>query len=300
MKITNLTAKDVANIIQANPALIALQDEIERVNMALEDQIEAARLAVDMRDRTEFRCAELEAKLQQEQAWRMKQTDVTWKLNKAEGEIIKLAQDLKTEINNRDHFRGLVAQQDSCINIAKQKVKEFVEAADREKKNAEHLARKTLQLKDENVKLMAENAQFKEQTTRLIDDNRKLHEKMLDLECEGCITGEMGKYCGGCLSCQLRQREHSMADVDKALRDANIVKDTYMPVADFYQTTVEKLKDALRLLRDRWPGTWPTKKEIIRRAFEFAKEHEAQVQTRFNEMRAKLAEKDTLRVNIKK
>lgn len=227
-------SQDIKEFLRAGPAILALQDEIERLNMALDDQIEVAKLAVDMRDRTALCCAEMESRLSAEREWRNKQEDVTYRLNAAEAQIVRLNQDLKTEIQNRDHFRNLVAQQDACIKIAKEKVKEFLEAADREKKNAEHLARKTLELKAENDKLkeaatdsgsqaemasqvptlLEENRKYREQTTRLVEEKRVLEDKLRDFECQGCKTGEMGTYCGGCLGCTLRQAEHTIQQMD--------------------------------------------------------------------------------------
>lgn len=239
-------SQDIKEFLRAGPAILALQDEIERLNMALDDQIEIAKLAVDMRDRCELRCAEMESRLSQEREWRSKQEDKTYRLNESERRIVKLEADLKTEIQNRDHFRNLVAQQDACIKIAKEKVKEFLDAADREKKNAEHLARKTLELKAENDKLkeaakdtgsqaemasqvptlLEENRKYREQTTRLVEEKRVLEDKMGDLECMGCRTGEMGAYCGGCLGCKVRQLEHILEQESKNLDSRNAERDT--------------------------------------------------------------------------
>ena len=195
-KAKQVKSQDIKEFLRAGPAILALQDEIERLNMALDDQIEIAKLAVDMRDRTELRCAEMESRLAQEREWRSKQEDKSYRLNESERRIIKLEADLKTEIQNRDHFRNLVAQQDACIKIAKEKVKEFLDAADREKKNAEHLARKAIELQQENAKLkeaasdtnmaaqvpilLEENRKYREQTTRLIEEKRQLEDRLRD------------------------------------------------------------------------------------------------------------------------
>ena len=256
VKAKQVKKQDIKEFLRAGPAILALQDEVERLNMALEDQIEIARIAVDMRDRIELRCAEMESRLAQEREWRNKQEDQSYRLNQAEGRIIRLEADLKTEVNNRDHFRGLVAQQDACINVAKQKVKEFLDAADREKKNAEHLARKTLELKSENNKLTDENARFKEQTTRLVEEKRVLEDKMGDLECMGCRTGEMGAYCGGCLGCKVRQLEHILDQESKNLGTRNTERDSLkaelkatLDSHEVNQRLVQSLSQQLNLCR---------------------------------------------------
>jgi chromosome segregation ATPase len=233
-----------------------LRDQIEMLNLKLKDSEEANQVLTDIRANQDLRNAELSAKLEQEQAYRLKQSDNAYELSQAEHRIIKLEKDLTVEVGNRDHFRSLVAQQDAFINEAKRQVQDmkskFNDQLDARKNEVDHLAKQAVRLNDELAKVKTDNCKFQEQTTRLIDEKRKLEEKLRNLECEGCQTGEQGKYCGGCLGCLTRQAEHAMSEMDKALARKTEELAHEQNVGMFRWQIIEVLAATIKVIK-KWP-----------------------------------------------
>jgi chromosome segregation ATPase len=209
-----------------------LREQIELLNFKVKDTEESLESLDKMNASLNLRNAELSTYLEQEQQYRLKQSDNSYQLNQAEARIIKLEKDLATEIGNRNVFRQFVAEQDKFIKGLKESAfkaeaehKRILEAR---KNEVDHLAHQCVRIDEENSQLRTDNCKFKEQTTRLIEENRKLEdekkhylEQNQSYECWGCKTGEQGAYCGGCLGCISRQTEHSMHELDKTLKERN-------------------------------------------------------------------------------
>lgn len=247
-----------------------LRDQIELLNLKLHDADESLEAMGDLNANLNLRNAELSAKLEQEQQYRLKQSDNAFELNKAEQRIVDLEKKLLTEMGNRDHFRALVAEQDRLIKELKTKMakeedehKRILEAR---KNEVDHLARQCVRVNEENSTLKTDNCKFKEQTTRLIEENRKLNDKVNNLECQGCRTGEHGTYCGGCLGCLTRQAEYAMHETDKALtrRDEELAHERNVGMKRWQM--VEALSDAIRQLRSLPFWSVREKKSIIHSA----------------------------------
>jgi DNA repair ATPase RecN len=122
----------------------------------------------------------------------------------------KILQDINERLRQRDsdsQVRALVAQQDAFITEAKKQIEQYKIKRDAELKSktseAEHLAKQAIRLNEENSKLlkenvelaassnqlngqtpllMAENQKYREQTTRFIEEKRKLEEQMASLD----------------------------------------------------------------------------------------------------------------------
>lgn len=278
-----ITASDITKIFRAAPAILELQDEVERLNMVMEDQIEATRVAKDIADRTSLRNAELAAQLESERLMRQKFHDAEFKANQFEHENIKLKEDLKIEIQNRDHFRNLVAQQDKFVAEAKKVVIEQRTKIDAEKTNSEHLARQVLKFKEENDRLktyaldtelaakvptlLEENRKFREQTTRLLEEKRILEEERNSLE-------KLVREC-----------EHASELQDKTLGMTELYKDTYMKVCDFQHTAIEQLKQTLKPFATNFMGV---DRKPVRDAFLSLRAIGANIDHIFEDFRAKL------------
>lgn len=216
------------------------QDQIETLNLQILDLSDALQMARDREDRLRKSINGLQANMAGHTTLMNDRNAAVARCTSMESQVKKLEADLKTEIGNRDHFRSLVAQQDAFIKEAKRQIEEFKRKKEAELKSkqseAEHLAKQAIRLNEENSKLrqenteatskanqlntqtpllMEENRKYREQTTRLIEEKRKLQDKVNQFECRGCQTGEMGEYCGGCVGCLMRQAEHHMHLLEK-------------------------------------------------------------------------------------
>lgn len=231
-----------------------LRDQIELLNLKLHDADESIEALGELNANLNLRATELSAKLEQEQQYRLKQSDNAYQLNKAEQRIVDLEKKVTFEIGSRDHFRALVAEQDHFIKDLKAKMarteEEHKRILEARKSEVDHLARQCVKQNEENAQLKTDNCKFQEQTTRLIEENRKLNDKVNNLECQGCRTGEQGTYCGGCLGCLTRQAEHAMHETDKALsrRDEELNHERNVGMKRWQM--IETLSAALRQLRN--------------------------------------------------
>lgn len=73
---------------------------------------------------------------------------------------------------------------------------------------------------DEIVRLKEENQKFREQTVRLVNENSQY-------ECSGIKSGAISSMCGGCLSCQLKQAQHTLEQTATNLVERNKERDNY-------------------------------------------------------------------------
>lgn len=245
------------------------RDQIEMLNLKIMDQDDANQFLKDRITRLEERDKDSQTRIESYQAAVVERSYAVARVTSLESDVRKLTADLKTEISNRDHFRSLVAQQDAFIKEAKHQIEEFKAKKEAELKSktseAEHLAKQTLRLNEENSKLrtdnveltsrsnqlntqtpllMEENQKFREQTARLIEEKRKLDEQVKSYECWGCRSGEHGAYCGGCLGCLMRQAEHNMNETDKALR----IERSIVSYKDSIIATLSKGLDTLKAM----------------------------------------------------
>lgn len=228
-------------------------DRIELLNLQLEDQRDATKLAESIANTFRQQVNDLNDRITSYQAAVRERSYAVSRCTALESDVKKLQADLKTEVGNRDHFRALVVQQDAFIKEAKRQIEEYKLKKEGELRvktsEAEHLAKQAVRLNDDITKFSAQNV-------RLIDEKRKLQEQVNQYECEGCITGEMGKYCGGCLGCHQRQTEHSMSKIEEVLkleRKASSFKDTIISTL----TTTLNLLDAIPFFR------WKTRTKKI-------------------------------------
>lgn len=240
----------------------SLQDQIEMLTLQLKDQEEALQIVKNDNSVLYLRNKEFEARLEARHIDSTRWMQLEDQNNRREKEIIDLKAELKTQVQNRDHFRALVAQQDAFIKEIKKQVEAY--KADKERgynatkqeletktKEAEHLAKQAIRTTEENnnlrigvSELTEEVAKFKEQTTRLIEEKRKLTDELYGMECIGCKTGEMGAYCGGCLGCLLRQAEHAMHLTENEL---NKVKSDTKTQLELYRKMTEHQSIAIQV-----------------------------------------------------
>ena len=254
-----------------------LRDQIEALHLEVHDAQESIEALGELNANLNLRNAELSAKLEQEQQYRLKQSDTEYQLNQAEQRIVDLEKKMAYEIGNRDHFRALVAEQDKFIKDLKAKITKAEEEQKRileaRKNEVDHLACQCAKQNEENAKLKADNCHFQEQTTRLIEENRKLtderdhHKKVSEgLECWGCKSGDTSSYCGGCLGCLLRQAEYSISQMDKKLvgNEEELAHERNVNMKRWQM--VEALSDAIRQIRNLPFWSVREKKAFIRDA----------------------------------
>jgi len=114
------------------PPLDSLLDQIELLSLELFDQREAATNAKTINDNLSRRNQELDARLENCEKNGTFQTNY---------HISSLENALKTETENRDHFRTIVEGQDSFIKELKIKVNQIQEELQTKTNETEHLAR---------------------------------------------------------------------------------------------------------------------------------------------------------------
>jgi hypothetical protein len=202
--------------------LDGLMDQIELLNLELLDQRDGATNYKTIHDNLVLRTQELETQLA------VKNTE-KYEHSQLQQRNVQLEADLKTEVGNRDHFRALITQQDAYIQelkkqseqekaIKKQEIDDFQVRLDTKTKEADHLAKKAVELTQQLATVASENDSFRQRNNSLLEENRKLYDKSRELECDGCRTGEMGAYCGGCLGCKSRQDGYTIWQLNEKLK----------------------------------------------------------------------------------
>ena len=261
-----------------------LQDQIEMLTMQLKDQEEALTDLRAIHGNLYLRNQELQTKLEAAAMFGDKFYVLQGELGTAEKQIVDLKAELKTQCENRDHFRLLVAQQDTFIKEIKQQIEAYKAAKQKElneavaavkadltaKTNeANHLAKQAVRLNEENatlttkvneinsikeetLALIEENTQFKEQTTRLVEEKRKLTDQVNSYECRGVKTGQMGEYCGGCLGCIQMQTDHALHETSTALAKAQAELKAYKNISNLQATAMGTLYPIVRNLTNNW------------------------------------------------
>ena len=168
------------------------RDQIEQYSCKLADQEDALKFERAQNARLRQSINGLQANMAGHTTMMNDRNAAVARCTSMESEVKVLNAALKTETGNRDHFRALVAQQDSFIKEAKRQIEEFKRKKEEELKvktsEGEHLARQLLKLQAENAEmathqdqtpvLLEENRKFKEQTTRLIEEKRTLEEQL--------------------------------------------------------------------------------------------------------------------------
>jgi hypothetical protein len=257
-----------------------LRDQIELLNLKMEDADDAIEALGTLNANLNLRNAELQAKLEQEQQYRLKQSDNSFKLNQAEARIVKLEKDILLEMGNRDHFRSLVAQQDKLIKELREKMAKTADEhraiLEARKNEVDHLARQTIRLNEENgvlktdnchlqeinaqlnkqtPTLMEDNRKYMEQTTRLIEENRKLREEMATYACEGSRTGRVDSLCGGCISCLSSKADGLIDAVQKSLDKRTAELTHEQKVGMLRWQVIEALVEGMKKFK-AWPCLW--------------------------------------------
>ncbi len=274
------------------PALETLLNEIERLNFELMDQSDAAQEYKTVHNNLIIRNQELEARTDSLHACEESRLQLKSDLSSAEHEIVRLKKDLDVEIGNRDHFRSLVAQQDAFLKELKAQIEQWKvdksQALETKTAEADHLALKAIQLTEENEKLAKENDLFRQSNNRLLEETRKLYDKSQDLECEGCRTGEMGNYCGGCLGCLLRQAEHTIEQIDKTLTDAQSDRNSYRAMVTIQFSMISIMKPFLAAEASRWFGYGTHAQEALEQVHKLQKQANAECDKLLKNVQARL------------
>ena len=248
-----------------NPAVDILLDEVELLNLELLDQRDAATNYKTVQDNLLLRNQELEARLESYHTRDVADAAEKYEHTQAQYRIVQLEKDLKTETGNRDHFRTLVAQQDAYLKELKVQIEQWKTEKNKETdavraelktktEETNHLARKAVELSQQLATLAEENNQFRQRNNSLLEENRKLYDKSQDLECEGCRTGEMGAYCGGCLGCLLRQSEYTVTQIDARLSAAQTDLEVYRATVGIQFAMISIMKPFLSRESARWFG----------------------------------------------
>jgi hypothetical protein len=231
--------------------LDALQDQLEEISMRLNDANDTV-----VESKTEIlslnkQIANLTLALDREQAMNISREQTNGKCLKLEHDIVDVKNELKVCEQNRKYAMDYVEQQASLLNEAKRVINELrarVMEGSIDKTNAEHLAKKAIQLQEENTRLsqeangkksfelsynavsteLANRKEFINELTEDMDKYRKqvarlLQEKM-SYDCQANGTGAKGTQCGNCLSCQLQQTKAILAQTTENFEKANAEK----------------------------------------------------------------------------
>ena len=109
-----------------------LQDQIEKLTFQLKDQEE-------INTKLASRNIELELKIDSALATQVNHMKLQDDLNTAEHQIVSLKEELKVQFLNRDHFRQLVAEQDTFIKDLKVQVEAYKATKQKELTNYKDL-----------------------------------------------------------------------------------------------------------------------------------------------------------------
>ncbi len=230
------------------------RDNIERLYLKLIDADETNTALKESKDNLTLRNGELQALLESERELRNRQEDIRYKLNDAEREIIKLKQSLNTEISNRNHFRSLVAEQDKMIKELKNKITQdsdgYRSILEARKNEVDHLARQAIRLNDELSKVKTDNCQFTEQTTRLVEEKRKLTE-----EVEQAHRDYEDK---------LMQDEHTYKGLREDFAKQGLELTFERKISDLRMEQILVLTDAIRKFKKMPCITWRQQGKLVR------------------------------------
>jgi hypothetical protein len=265
-----------------------LQDQIERLALQLKDNEEQLTTLQALHTNLNFRYEELKARSEAHKIYDMKVVNLESQVGRSEKEIYDLKAELKIQCQNRDHFRALVAEQDTFIKEIKKQVEAYKKskqsqyeelvanhtmALNAAKSEAEHLAKQAIrlngenselikknselktindQLNDQTPRLIEENEKFREQTTRLVEEKRILTDQLNGLECLGCRTGEHGAHCGGCLGCLLRQTEYALELSNNELKTVKADLTAFRNISNHQSLAMGALYPIVFALTNRW------------------------------------------------
>ena len=170
--------------------------------------------------------------------------------------------------NNYNHAQQTITQLNQTIELAKKEMEKLRKA----QVNEEHLARKLVQLCNENNQLRADICNLKEQEKSAcnimagkepIPEIKKYQEQVarllkerVDFDCQIATPGS--SLCGGCISCQLQQAQHILNQTTENFKKSNDERDTLktktheenQKLVQCLTNEVGHLKNILRPLRD--------------------------------------------------
>lgn len=234
------------------------RDQIELLNLKLEDAEETNHVLNDINASLTLRNAELQSKLEQEQQYRLKQSDNAYELNQALHKITKLEKDLTLEIGNRDHFRSLVAQQDAFLNEAKRQIQEtkrkYEETLQARKNEVDHLAKQAVRLNEDLSKVKTDNCNF-------ITETLKLREQVSALDCQTRAPGSF--VCGSCVSCQLKQSQHTYEELKKTLDKRDVELSLEQQIETKRWAQICALVDAVDKFKKMSFFTWRQRRKLL-------------------------------------
>jgi len=230
-------------------------NHIEKLNLELTDQQDAINKLI-------LQNAELQAKLESTMIRDNRMEKMQSELNTAYHQINKLKSDLEIEMGNRNHFRELVATNDTFMielkkQIATYKTDKQKETSDLNRKltektgEAEHLAKQSIRLTEENAtlrlgitelttkneELTALNSQLNTQTPLLMAENDKYREQPVRLVEEKHLLQEtINEYMG------------IAKDVGERLAHSEFIRDNHM---EKMQSESVRLVEEKRLLQEQ-------------------------------------------------
>jgi regulator of replication initiation timing len=255
-----------------------LNDQIEHMHYELEDVNDKLSTLKSENDDLILSNSEFKSKLDVEYIARRSYQTVYDKANVLEHDIIQkkleisnLKNELQTSESNRKYAMDFVQQQAELMNDAKRVINDLrskVAESVTDKTNSEHLAKKAIELREDNQKLANVNSAICDKNNLLNDKIKTLSTEITDLhnqldefkkqvarlisekssyDCQANGTGN-GSLCGGCTECQLKQAKHSLTElgdqVDKLkLQLQNTQGALNDTVSSFYDKSIENDKN---------------------------------------------------------
>lgn len=227
---------------QMKAELEKLQDQLEDFHLQVLDINEArSRLVVENENlRTEVK----EQRIAREAA-----SPAVARCTQLETDVRRLTQDYTNLQKNYDHVYTMQKSKESILQEAMRIVEDLrgkVKKGEEYKTQAEHLARKAIEMTDAKVKAEEESArlktdyvtlmqnfkEIKDQVPDLIEENNKFREQTVrlvqensQLECPGIREGRTDSLCGGCLGCQLKQAQAMLSQTSENLAQRNTERD---------------------------------------------------------------------------
>ena len=232
--------------------LSAQTEELEAMQKTLDDQ---ACLRWDLEDKNNtltMRVMQLEAFLEGSKSNAAREAEI---LRQTEARYAEVVKQLQVTEKNLQHAKEAAAYQEKTVQLAKVEM-EKIRAS---KVSDEHLARKLIELVEENRKLRedlvaqkmqerealdiinnretpAEIKKYQEQVTRLLQER-------VDYDCQ--VTKTSSSLCGGCLACQLQQAQHVLEQTAQNLKKANDERDVAKSNND---SKIKSLEDKVKLV----------------------------------------------------
>jgi len=273
---------------QLKNKVVGLEDTIDRVTTEKWDLADKVRRLETELESTRCQLKGLHDLQQRQQAGNNEE------LFRAQRNVAAAEKEQERIQQNYDHAQQTIRQMNATVEAAKKEVENIRKTRVAE----EHLARKLVELCNENNKLRAEIVNLKEQEKQACEimtakvnelpEVKKYQEQVtrllqerVSLDCQlSYAGGEQGTFCGGCLSCQLKQAQAIITqtadnlkkknqDVDacgKTISDISKSHEENRKLVQCLSKEVGHLKNILRPLRDAMgeiTEAWPWERKAI-------------------------------------